>query len=134
MDEFKSQFKVEKFDEEQRIVYGWAMISRTTDGKEVVDAHGDTVDPGELEKAAGEFMLESRKSGVMHKGVAIADVHTSVVMTKEIQKAMNIPDGNVPVAWFLGIKIHDQGTFEKVKKGELQMFSIQGTTQRTGNA
>ncbi|MEK7381804.1 MAG: cation-transporting P-type ATPase, partial [Elusimicrobiota bacterium] len=59
-----------------------------------------------------------------------ATVVASLVTTPEVTKALGIPEGVVPVGWVIGVKIHDTGTWEMVKRGELRMFSIQGTADR----
>lgn len=120
---------VTKHDDE-RVAYGWAMVSATPSGVPVVDLQGDRVDPAELERASIDFMISSRDSGVMHKGAPIATVVASLVTTPEVTKALGIPEGVVPVGWVIGVKIHDTGTWEMVKRGELRMFSIQGTADR----
>lgn len=45
-------FNILKADGDQRLVFGWANVSVTVDGKQVEDLEGDVIDPEELEKAA----------------------------------------------------------------------------------
>jgi hypothetical protein len=123
------KFEVQKVDQEARVVYGWAMISKTKDGKPVVDLQGDMVEPQELEKASWGFMSDSRQSGEMHEGYADNEVVASVVFTDELQKALSIPAGTVPVAWLIGVKLTPESA-AKVKKGDLLMFSIEGDCER----
>jgi hypothetical protein len=75
-------------------------------------------------------MLDYRGSGEMHKGVSKGTVVESLVLTKEKQQAIGIPEGCVPEGWFITVKVHDKEVFEKVKNGTYRMFSIQGTAKR----
>ena len=52
-----------------------------------------------------------------------------VVFTKEKMQAMGIPEGVVPEGVWLGFKVSDEA-FAKVKSGDYEMFSIEGTGQR----
>ena len=116
--------------EDVRVAYGWAMVAATAGGERIVDLQGDLIEPSELEKASVEFMLAYRDSGVMHKGAPIASVVASLVTTPELTKALGIPDGHVPVGWVVGVKIHDEAVWKRVKDGELRMFSIEGDADR----
>lgn len=126
----KHTFDIVSKREDERVVYGWAMVSMTPSGAPIVDLQGDMVEPDVLEKAAHEFMVASRDSGVMHDGAAIATVVASLVTTPAVTKAMGVPDGVLPVGWMIGVKVHDGPTWEKVKRGELKMFSIEGSADR----
>ena len=75
-------------------------------------------------------MMDYRESGVNHQGDAKGIVVESVVMTKDKQAAMGIPEGTVPEGWFITVKVLDDEVFQKVKSGEYRMFSIQGTAER----
>ena len=44
--------------------------------------------------------------------------------------ALGIPDGTVPEGWFVGFYIPDPDVYKKVKNGEYNMFSIEGTAMR----
>ena len=111
-------------------MYGWAMVSKTPSGRDVVDLQGDVIDPYDLERAAIDFMVTSRDSGVMHKGAPVATAVASLVTTPEITKALGVPEGVLPVGWVIGVKIHDGETWDMVKRGDLRMFSIEGTADR----
>ena len=54
----------------------------------------------------------------------------SVVFTEDKLKAMGIPDETVPYGWWVGFKIDDDDTWNKVKDGSYSMFSIEGTAVR----
>lgn len=124
-------FEIAKTDAAQQIVYGWANVSVDAGGEHVTDLQGDIIDPVDLDKAVVKFMLESRQSGVMHKGESVGDVVASVVTTPEIMKAMfgdSVPAH--PVGWFIGVKIADPKVFKRAVDGDLAMFSIQGSAER----
>lgn len=119
-----------KEDGDQHLVSGWANIAVNADGSLPLDWQGDIIAPDELEKAAIEFMLDYRDSGACHQGDSKGIVVESVVLTKDKQAAMGIPEGVVPEGWFITVKVTDDDTFQKVKSGEYKMFSIQGTAER----
>jgi hypothetical protein len=113
------------------LVSGWANVSKNVDGTNTFDWQGDYIPPETLEKAAIGFMLNSRASGVMHMGESKGIVVESIVFTKEKQTALGIPEGSMPEGWFITVKVLDSNVFEKVKTGQLRMFSIQGIAKRT---
>lgn len=126
------KFQIAKTNEDKKQVFGWANVAVTKDGTPIQDLQNDMVEPEELEKAAYEHVLSFRSTGERHdpnlrqKGRLIE----SVVFTKEKLGAMNIPDGMLPYGWWVGYQIDDATTWEKIKKGEYNMFSIEGTAQR----
>ena len=44
--------------------------------------------------------------------------------------AIGIPQGTLPVGWWIGFKVTDDDVWEKVKDGTYSMFSIEGTAER----
>lgn len=112
------------------LVSGWANISIQADGSIPLDWQGDIIPPNVLEKAAINFMLDYRGSGVMHMGSVKGVVVESVVFTKAKQAALGIPDGIVPEGWFITVKIFDEDTKKRISDGTLRMFSIQGKAKR----
>lgn len=124
--------EITKIDQEKRIVFGWAYQTHDPFGEVVIDKSGEFVDDiEELEKAAYHFVLESRTGGADHKRdgdrvVAKSTLVESVVFTPEKRAEMGIPEGLVPNGWWTGWKIHDDETWQRVKKGELTSFSVHG--------
>lgn len=119
---------ITKTDEERRVVYGWASVIEEG-GKPVVDSQGDVIEEAELVKAAESFMLASREAGEMHVRTRhVGKVVTSIVFTKELQKALGIDLGKV--GWFVGMKILDDKVWAKVKAKEYTAFSIGGRARR----
>lgn len=119
--------KITKFDEERRVVYGWASVIEK-DGKVVVDTQGDRISEDELVSAAQEFVTAYRAGDVMHDEEKASDLVESVVFTRDLQKALGIDLGKV--GWFVGFKVKDEATWKRVKKGELAAFSIGGDAIR----
>jgi hypothetical protein len=122
-----------KADEDKRQVFGWASIVEV-DGQPVVDRQGDWISPEEIEKAAYQYVLNSRKAGHQHKRDGDQPFHAgdmieSFVMTPEKVEKMGLPD-STPIGWWVGYKIHDDDAWQKVKKGEVTGFSIHGRGKR----
>lgn len=112
-----------KADEETRMVYGWASVA-TVNGELVVDQQGDTLEPSEMVKMADGFMASVRTAKAMHQGAGIGEVLHSMPLTNDIMKAFGISCDRE--GWLVGMLIHDDATFAKVKSGELSELSIGG--------
>lgn len=112
-----------KVDDEQRIVYGWASVV-TEDGEPVVDTQGDIIAPAEMEKMANDFMEDVRMAKAMHDGDGIGEVIHSLPLTAELAKALGIESDLE--GWIIGMKIHDDDAWAKIKSGEYAGFSIGG--------
>lgn len=123
-------FKITKTKTEEQLVFGWANVAIDENGNYPVDWDGDFTDPSDLEKAAYQFVLKYRVTGENHEGEAVGDLVESVMLTKEKQQAMGIPEGNVPEGWWVGFHISDTEVFKKIKSGEYEMFSVEGSALR----
>lgn len=123
-------FKIAKSKEDQQLVFGWANIAVDANGNYPLDWDGDFTSPEQLEKAAYEFVLKHRVTGEQHSGNIVGNLVESVMLTKEKQAAMGIPEGLVPEGWWCGFHIEDPEVFAKVKSGEYEMFSVEGTGYR----
>ena len=128
----ENNYTIKKMDEDKRLVFGWASVSIRADGEQLEDRQQDLIDPEDLEESAYEFVLNFRDTGELHnpnlrkKGKLVE----SCVFTEEKQRAMGIPEGLIPVGWWIGFKIEDDAAWEKVKNGTYKMFSIEGKAQR----
>jgi hypothetical protein len=128
-----------KFDDDKRLAFGWASVV-SLNGEPVLDKQGDVIAPDEIEKAAYQYMLASRKGGEMHKRqtsaagvdepVHVADIVESFVVTPEKVEKMGLPS-SMPLGWWVGYKVHDDAAWAKVKKGDYKGFSIHGRGRRT---
>lgn len=124
------RFSIRKADEERRLAFGWAYVSQDEAGNQTEDHSGDRLEPEELESAAYQFVELYREGGEMHERGGCAVLVESMVFTKEKQRALGIPDGTLPVGWWIGFKVTDEDVWAKVKSGEYQAFSIEGTAVR----
>ena len=111
-----------KVDLEKRLVTGWFSVIKE-DGEVVIDNQGDVILEETLEKAAHQFMQESRMGGHMHETEA-GGIVESIVFTEDKQKQLGIELGKV--GWFGTYKVFDDSVWERVKSGDLPMFSIGG--------
>lgn len=128
----ENNYTIKKMDEDKRLVFGWASVSIRADGQQLEDLQHDLIDPEDLEESAYEFVLNFRDTGELHnpnlrkKGKLVE----SCVFTEEKQRAMGLPEGILPVGWWIGFKIEDDAAWEKVKDGTYKMFSVEGKAQR----
>lgn len=124
-------FNIKKTDEEKKQIFGWANVSAEPDGTKVVDRQNDMIDLEELEKSVYDYVLNFGDSGEEHnpelrqKGKLIE----SIVFTEEKMKSMGIPENTLPFGWWVGFQITDDSTWQKVKSGKYNMFSIEGTAE-----
>lgn len=114
-------------NEDKRLVYGWASVIEDGSG-EIFDLHDDSIEVEALVKAAHDYVSEYRDAHEMHNGNTVGKTVESIVFTKEVQKALGIDLGKV--GWFIGQKVDDDATWDKIKKGELKAFSIGGSAIR----
>lgn len=125
-------FSIKKADADKRLVFGWALVSATSDGQQIIDHQGDIVDQEDLEEGAYEYVLNFRDAGEEHiPGLRKkARMVESVVFTEEKLKAMGIPAGTIPYGWWIGFYVDDDRTWELIKNGTYRMFSIEGRAVR----
>lgn len=123
-----------KTDDEKRQVFGWASVV-ALDGRPVVDRQGDLITPEEIEKAAYAYVVDSRKGGHQHRRTDdgqpfhASDMIESIVFTPEKIAKMGLPD-DFPVGWWVGYKVRDEDTWERIKSGDVTGFSIHGKGRR----
>lgn len=122
--DFVKRVEIEKADEEQQMVWGWAYVCQDDAGQQVVDHSGDVVLIEDIQKAAEEFMLSSRVGGVMHKDQA-GFVAQSIVVTDDLARELGFATRKR--GWLIGFKVTDPDTWEGVKSGKFKSFSIGGT-------
>lgn len=126
----KRSFDVKKSDDEKQYVFGWASVAVTADGEQIEDHQEDIIDIEDLEQAAYHFVKFYREGGEMHERGGCAVLIESCVFTKEKVALMEVPDGTLPEAWWIGFHVTDKDVWEKVKSGEYSMFSIEGKATR----
>lgn len=134
--EIEAHGLVSKVDTDKQLVFGWAYVSHDTYGNVMVDKSGEFVDDyEELEAAAYDFVLRSRRGGVDHSRdsfgpVVKSTMVESMVITPEKCKALGLPAGVLPTGWWVGFRVEDDELWDSVKKGERVSFSIHGTGVR----
>ena len=123
-------FNITKTNNDRQIAFGFAMFSRTADGKEVVDLQGDSITPEELETLAYEYVKNGRDVGQLHETSGEGCVVESMVFTEDKLSIIGIPPKTVPIAWWVGLYIADPSVWALVKNGTYKAFSIEGTAER----
>lgn len=116
----KSVRVIKSNDEEKRLVYGIVYEP------DVIDAHGDFTDSETIEKAAHEFMLKYRQIDKNHDFVAgVGEVVESYIAPADMElNGEPVKKGT----WILTTKA-DEETWEAVKKGEFQGYSLAGVAE-----
>lgn len=121
---FEKRVRIEKIDEEQRMVWGWAYVCIDENGQQVVDHSGQIVSLGEIHKAAHGFMRDFRIGGEMHRG-DVGSVPESIVVTDAVAAELGMTTRKR--GWFIGCHVDDDDAWEGVKAGRYKAFSIGGT-------
>lgn len=128
MSQFNITAEIKKTNDEERMVYGFASVADDGSGT-LIDRQGDMISEAELVKAAHRFMKTAREGKVMHEGQPKAEIVESMVLRPDVAKALGVEDFK-KTAWVIGMKVYDDDTWERVKKGELKAFSIGGKGRR----
>jgi hypothetical protein len=120
-------FEVIKFDEEQRIIYGWASVT-THKGEVVIDGEGEWFRTETLHKAVNEFMKGLRVGKLNHSGDPKGQIVHSFPISKEICDALGIQSDNE--GWITGYYVEDDELWADVKLGKYAELSIGGTAEK----
>lgn len=124
-------FEVAKAQDDEQLVFGWASVAKDANGNAPLDWQGDQIEPVDLEKAVYDFNMHFRTCNDWHiENSTCGTLVESVMFTKAKMQAMGIPEGVVPEGWWVGFKVQDQDIYQKVKKGQYRMFSIEGSARR----
>lgn len=121
---------ITKMNDDKHLVFGWANVTADKDGNVPLDWQGDITAPSVLEKAAYQYVLKNKGTGEMHQGETVGHLVESVMMTKQKQQAMGIPEGTIPEGWWVGFYVPDDEVVAKIKDGTYNMFSIQGKAKK----
>lgn len=120
------RYGIVKTDDSQRLVFGWASVSKDRTGLLIEDHHKDIIEPDVLEKAAYDFVLYGGGANEMHRGPMKGQIIESFMVTPEKLHAMGLESKSAPqAAWWVGVKL-EQDAYAKVKSGLYKMFSIKG--------
>lgn len=118
---------IQKLDEEERLVIGWASVI-SKGGEPLVDRQGDVISAEELERAFIDYALTARVGKRMHEGEKTADFVFGLPLTKRYQDMLGV---EMPMEGFFGVwKVHCPETWEAVRDGRLAAFSIGGSAMR----
>jgi len=120
-------------DNAQHLLFGWAYVAQTPDGEQAVDHSGEMIkeeDFEDLEKAVYLFNMAFRDSDIRHSCIAKGTLVESVVMTKEKQRAMGIPEGTVPLGVWMGYFFAEDEDWNEISKMASPMFSIYGSATK----
>lgn len=123
--DFSPTIKIVDSDEPQNLIFGWANVSFTKDGEQVLDHQGHMIDIEDLEHMAYNFTVKYRKSGDMHRSEAFGELVESMVYTPEKLEVLGLAPGSLPYAWWVGFRLPPDEA-EKVRNGERSMLSIEG--------
>lgn len=116
-----------KTSEEQQIVYG-VVIEPWTDVTKDGDSHGDRMTKEEIEKSAHNYMYEFQEIKEQHQKSIEARPVESFIAPVDFKA----PDDQVIKAgsWIMAVKVDNQDTWDKIKKGEITAFSPGGFGKR----
>lgn len=122
---------IAKVDTDKHQVFGWAKIAIRKNGETLVDWQDDVVEVEVLEDAVYKFALHYRDAGADHtKGVYTGKLIESFMVTKAKLEAMGLASDSLPQGWWVGFQIDDPTAWDKITKGDYQMFSIEGRAVR----
>lgn len=123
MNNFKSNNKILKVDDNLGLVMGFAIISKK-DGEDYYDLQGDHIPEESMLKAATDFMMGARVVGDMHSSVEGGTVVFAWPMTTEIAKTFGIKTDTTGL--MIAIKPKNEDTLQKFRDGTYTGFSIGG--------
>lgn len=122
-----ADYEVLKVDEEQKILFGWASVTKVDD-EYLVDRHGDVIRTETLHKAVNEFMEGVRVGKLMHQGEQIGQIIHSFPVSQDIAKALGLETNKE--GWIVGYKVYDEEIWKDVKSGKYGAFSIGGSAHK----
>jgi hypothetical protein len=127
--------EISKLNEDKQQCFGWCSVVKIN-GRDHIDKQNDLIDIDDIEDAAYDYVLHSRKGGDMHKRTPDGGVHQaaemieSFVLTPEKIEKMGLPD-SVPQGWWIGMQVYEPELWADVRSGKKTKFSIHGTGVRT---
>lgn len=108
--------------EEQRVVLGAVYMP------DVIDAQGDFMTAEEIRKSMWSYMARGDNFcvDINHDGKV-----TSCQVVECFISRKGDPDFPVEGTWVVGVRVPDDGLWQKVKKGELNGFSMEASVHQT---
>jgi hypothetical protein len=130
--DFEVDFIVSKADAEQQLIFGWASVSMLN-GKNVIDKHNDIIEIDVLEKAAYDFVLNSREGDDMHTSACVSKCVESMMFTPE-KAALGLvaknEKGEQIYGWFTGWHVENETVWKDYKAGKRPELSIGGLAHK----
>jgi len=113
--------KIFKMDEEKHLVYGVVLQP------DVADLQGDIMSAEDIEKTAHNFMRKSRAIRFGHEREEKATPVESYIARKDFKM---VDETITTGSWVLGVHVENDDTWQKIKSGDINSFSIGGTGTR----
>lgn len=132
----KNTIKMDKIlvkSDENNLIFGWAYVRETKEGKQVVDYSDEFIKAenfGDLELATYAYNLAYRQADRQHDLKPKGYLVESLVFTKEKMEKMGIPEGIVPEAVWMGFYFPDDKDYEEIKQMTHPMFSLYGSVTK----
>lgn len=120
-------FQVIKVDHEQRLIFGWASVTKVDD-EYVVDRQGDWMRTETLHKAVNNFMKSVRVGKLMHQGERVGDIIHSFPVSKDIMDALGFQTNKE--GWIVGYYVENDAAWDDVRSGKYAELSIGGSAQK----
>lgn len=125
-------------DSERRLVYAWASVARKADGSLPEDSQGDVIDTPEAERAWEDafydFIPKAATADDMHVDFDVAQIVGGVVVTQDLAKALGVPDGILPTAQLVVVRIprtaRGDQLWADIQTGKRRMMSIVASVVR----
>lgn len=115
--EKEGNIRILKVDKLQHIVWGVVLQP------DIPDLQGDIISAEEIEKAAYNYMIESRATGFRHqKELDAAIVESYIQKADEVFEGEKIKKGS----WMAAMKVFDEEVCKGIDSGEFHSFSIGG--------
>ena len=117
-------------DDSQHLLFGWAYVAVNKDGEQMIDHSGEFIKEEnfeDLENATYLFNIAYRDADIRHDCIAKGQLVESIVMTKEKQKAMGIPEGSVPLGIWMGYFFEKDEDWNEIAKMDSPMYSLYGS-------
>jgi methyl-accepting chemotaxis protein len=117
--------KILKIDDDKKQVFGYVLVP------DRVDSQGDVISKAEIEKAAHRFMQMGFDGTVQGDGTGLehqffTDIGRPIESAIDTYGAIGKSHGieSVPGAWWVGVRVTNDGVWKSIKDGSLTGFSI----------
>ncbi len=118
--------RITKADPKRRMVFGWANLAATEDGKTVIDLHGDVIPADVLERASYDYVARHREGGLEHQKMGVATLIEAAFIDAEKLAAMGVETTFKGAGIWIGMRVDDPDVWAAVESGALPAFSIGG--------